>query len=400
MFDLEFARSRFPALSDDFVLMDNAGGSVPLGAVVDRVTDYMSRIMVQLGATYRHSALAGEAVAAGKRAAAAIVNADAAEIALGPSSTANARVLARALRPGFREGDEVVVTDLDHETNIGPWRALEATGITVREWRFDPESLELRTPDLERLLTDRTRLVAFTHCSNIVGTIHDAAEIVRLIHGAGALACVDGVAFAPHRRVDVRALGADFYLLSLYKVYGPHLGLMYMKGEHEDRLTSQNHFFIGPEEGSYRFEPGNVNHELTASLPAIPEYLAELGERSGRAATVDGAFEAIAEHESQLAAPLLDFLRERPGVRILGRDQAGPDRAPTISFVVHGRDSSEIPTALDGENIAIRYGHFYAYRAVERLGLLDRNGVVRVSMVHYNTPAEVGRLIDALDRVI
>jgi cysteine desulfurase family protein (TIGR01976 family) len=396
MLDTTFARSRFPALTDDFVLMDNAGGSVPLGTVVDRVAGYMRTIMVQLGATYRHSVLAGEAVAAGKRAAAKLVNADDDEIVLGNSSTANAKVLARALRPSWAAGDEVIVTNLDHETNIGPWRDLAASGIVVREWCVDRESLTLRIADLEPLLTDRTRLVAFTHCSNIVGTIHDAAAIISRVHAAGALACVDGVAFAPHRRVDVRALDADFYLLSLYKVYGPHLGLLFVRREHQERMTSQNHFFIGPEAGSYRWEPGNVNHELTAALPAIPEYLKTLG----ASPTIESAFDAISDHETRLAAPLLDFLRDRPGVRIIGSDRAGPGRAPTISFVVFRRDSSEIPTALDAEHIAIRYGHFYAYRLIEALGLHRRNGVVRVSMVHYNTPAEVARLIEALDRVL
>ena len=400
MLDTTFARRCFPALTDDFVLMDNAGGSVPLGTVVGRVTEYMRTMMVQLGATYRHSVLAGEAVAAGKAAAAELVNADPDEIVLGSSSTTNAQTLARALRPGWAEGDEVIVTDLDHETNIGPWRNLADTGIAVREWRVDRESLRLRLEDLEPLLSDRTRLVAFTHCSNVVGTIHDAAAIIRRIHDAGALAAVDGVAFAPHRRVDVRALDADFYLLSLYKVYGPHLGLMFAKREHQERMTSQNHFFIGPEEGSYRWEPGNVNHELTAALPAIPEYLRELSEQSGGAATLEVAFDAITGQEMTLATPLLDFLRERSGVRIIGSDRPGPDRAPTISFVAEGRDASEIPTALDEMNIAIRYGHFYAWHLIKALGLSEKNGVVRVSMVHYNTPDEVARLIGALDRVL
>jgi cysteine desulfurase family protein (TIGR01976 family) len=321
-------------------------------------------------------------------------------VVLGPSSTANAKTLARALRPLWREGDEVVVTNLDHETNVGPWRDLEETGIVVREWPFDPGTCELRLEDLEPQLTDRTRLVAFTHCSNLVGTIHDAAAIVRRIHDAGALACVDGVAFAPHRRVDVRGLGADFYLVSLYKVYGPHLGLLYGRRDLLDRARSQNHFFIGPEEGTYRFEPGNVIHELTAALPAIPEYLRELDRRCGGAGTLTGAFAAVADHEAALAGPLLRFLRDRPGVRLLGRAEAGPDRAPTVSFTVEGRDSSEIPALLDRERVAIRYGHFYAHRAVTALGLHEVNGVVRVSMVHYNTTAEVDRLLGALDRAI
>jgi cysteine desulfurase family protein (TIGR01976 family) len=404
MLDLDFVRSRFPALTDDWALFDNAGGSVPLAGVIERVRDYMSRRQVQLGATYEHSAAAAAQVAAGRHAAAALVNAAPDEIVLGPSSTANIRNLARALRPLFHPGDEIVVTNLDHETNVGAWRSLEAEGMCVREWRFDLDSLELTAAGLDRVLTDRTRLVCFTHCSNLVGTVHDAAALVRRIHDAGALACVDGVAYAPHRRVDVQALDADFYFLSLYKVYGPHLGLLYGKRDRLRAAAGQNHFFIGDDELPAKLEPGGVIHELAASLPAVLEYLRDLGARQAPEAPasehLDRAFAAIAAHEAALAAPLLDFLGARRGVRVLGQGEAGPGRAPTISFVADGRDSAEIPAALDREQIAVRYGHFYAYRAIEALGLLAQNGVVRVSLVHYNTPAEVARLIAALDRVL
>jgi cysteine desulfurase family protein (TIGR01976 family) len=407
MFDVEFARSQFPALTDDWALFDNAGGSVPLRGVIERVCDYMGHWQVQLGATYHHSARAAALVAEGKRATARLVNAEPDEIVLGPSSTMNVRVLSRALRPLFVPGDEVVVTNLDHETNIGAWRELEAEGLRIREWKFDPERLELTLDGLEPLLTRRTRLVCFTHCSNIVGTFHDAAAIIRRVHEAGALACVDGVAFAPHRRVDVKALDADVYFFSLYKVYGPHLGALYAKRDLLLRARGQNHFFIAEEDVPYKLEPGNVVHELTASLPAILEYLLALDARHGPDASaptptrLDRVFGAIAQHEAALAAPLLAFLGSRPGVRLIGRPEADPARrAPTISFVVGARDSSEIPARLDEERLAIRYGHFYAYRAIESLGLLRQNGVVRVSMVHYNTPAEVNRLIAALDRVL
>jgi selenocysteine lyase/cysteine desulfurase len=298
------------------------------------------------------------------------------------------------------------VTNLDHETNIGAWRALEAEGLVIREWRFDPERLELTLEGLEPLLCQRTRLVCFTHCSNLIGTLHDAAAIIRRVHEAGALACVDGVACAPHRRVDVKTLDADFYFLSIYKVFGPHLGLLYGKRDLLLRARGQNHFFIPEDEIPYKLEPGNVVHELTAALPAILEYLLALDERhhpgspAAEPARLERVFEDIAAHEAALVAPLLDFLRARRGVRILGRTTADAHRAPTVSFVAEGRDSSEIPTALDAGRIAIRYGHFYAHRAVEALGLHARNGVVRVSMVHTNTPDEVTRLIAALDRAL
>jgi cysteine desulfurase family protein (TIGR01976 family) len=406
MFDVRFARSHFPALTDDWALFDNAGGSVPLAGVIERVHDYMSRWQVQLGATYRHSAMAAARVAEGQHAMARLVNAAPEEVVLGPSSTVNVRTLSRALLPLFSPGDEIVVTNLDHETNIGAWRTLAADGLVIREWRFDPERLELTLEGLEPLLCPRTRLVCFTQCSNLIGTVHDVARIIRRVHEAGALACVDGVACAPHRRVDVKALDADFYFLSIYKIFGPHLGLLYGRRDLLLCARGQNHFFIPEDDIPYKLEPGNVVHELTAALPAILEYLLALDERHHpglpptESTRLERVFEDIAAHEAALIAPLLDFLRSRRGVRVLGLTTADARRAPTVSFVAEGRDSSEIPARLDAEKIAIRYGHFYAHRAVEALGLHARKGVVRVSMVHYNTPDEVARLIAALDHVL
>lgn len=398
--DVGFARARFPALRTDWALLDNAGGSVPLEGVIDGVADYMRTRMVQLGASYPLSAGAREAVSAGKAAAAALVGADADEIVIGTNTTSNLRTLAAALRPLWATGDEVIVTNLDHESNIGPWRQLESTGIRIREWRFDPDELRLRARDLEPLLGERTRLVAFTHCSNLIGTVHDAQRLCGLVRDAGALSCVDGVAFAPHRHVDVRAIGADFYLLSLYKLFGPHIGLMFGRRESLERAATQNHFFIGPEAGPYRFEPGNPNHELTASLPAIPAYLRQLSRASGGDASLAAAFEIIAEHETRIAQPLLRYLHDAPRVRLIGSPTASPSRVPTISFVVEGRSAAEIPPRLEPHRLAARFGHFYAYRAVRDLGLLDAHGVVRVSLVHYNTAEEVERLIYALDAAI
>lgn len=404
---LDHVRSRFPALGPRWALFDNAGGSVPLAGVIERVRDYMSENAVQLGATYELSARATVQVAEGHRAAERLVNAAPGEVVLGASTTANLRLLARALRPRFGAGAEIVVTNLDHESNIGPWRELEGEGVRVREWRFRPETGALHAEDLDGVLSPRTRLVCFTHCSNVSGTIHDAAAIVRRVHAAGALACVDGVAFAPHRLVDVKALDADFYAVSLYKTFGPHLGLLYGKRELFVRARSQNHFFFGEDELPYKLEPGGVPHELAASLPAIVEYLLDLESRlpgGGEGAERERlarAFEAIAAHEAALVAPLLAFLRDRPGVRLVGEPGADPARRlPTVAFSVDGRDAAAIPTALDAAGVAIRYGHFYARRAIEALGLLGRNGVVRASLAHYNTPAEVARLVEALERVL
>jgi len=400
MLDLDFVRAQFPGLQTDWTLFDNAGGSVPLGRVIDRIQDYMRTCMVQLGASYALSIEASKRVAAGHDAAEQLFGAGKGEVVIGSSSTVLTRLAAAALLPRWQPGDEIIVTDLDHEANIGAWRNLEAAGLVVREWQCDAATHALRVDDLEPLLNERTRLVAFSHCSNLVGEIQDVAAISKRVHQAGALVYVDGVAYAPHRRVDVKALGADLYVASLYKVYGPHMAALYIGKDLLAQVTPQNHFFIGNEEGTYKLEPGNVNHELTSSLPGVVDYLQELDRHHGGVGSIDGAFQRIAQHECQLAAPLLRYLDEHPRVRLLGRAVADEWRAPTISFVPLDQRAAEIPARLDEQKVAIRWGHFYAHRFCTRFGLHQGGGVVRASMVHYNTLAEVDRLIAALDSVL
>ncbi len=405
--DVDFVRSHFPALDSDWALFDNAGGSVALRSVIDRVCHYMERYQVQLGASYPLSVEAGELVREGHRAMAELIGAEDGEVVIGSSVTVLVMLLAQALRPQFRDGDEIIVTNLDHETNIGAWERLGETGLVIKEWRLNPDTANLDLEDLESLLNERTRLVCFTHCANVVGRIHDVAAITRRVHEAGAMVCVDGVAFAPHRRVDVKALDVDFYLLSIYKTYGPHLGLLYGKREHLLAAKGQYHSFIAEDDVPYKLQPGNANYELTASLPALLEYFEKLDEyhfpgAGGDLGTrLDRTFDLIAEHEERLASMLLEFLASKPAVQILG--PATGDRAqrvPLIGFTVDGRNSNEIPEYLDGHRLAVRYGHFYAYRPIRDLGLLDRNGIVRVSMVHYNSEVEVRRLVEALDRIL
>ncbi len=406
--DLDFVRAQFPALVDnDWALFDNAGGSVPPRTVIDRVTQYMSRYGVQLGASYALSAEASERVAAGRRAAAILVNASPDEVVLGASTTMNTFTLARALAPWFAAGDEVVVTNLDHESNIGAWRRLAEGGAVVREWRLRPESAALELEDLDALLNERTRLVCFTQCANVTGRLLDAAAVCRRVHQAGALALVDGVAYAPHRRVDVKEIDADFYLVSLYKVFGPHVGLLYGKSEHLLRARNINHFFFGEDEVPYKLQPGNVNHELTASLPGVLDYLDAVDRHHFAAEEPDTGrrlartFDLLERHEEALVSPLMEFLSARRGVRVIGPRSA--DRAlrvPTVAFAIPGRDAAEIPPRLDERRVAVRFGHFYAYRAMQALGLDGSHGVVRASLAHYNTHEEVARLIRALDEVL
>lgn len=409
--DLAFARSQFPALSDApdaWVFLDNAGGSQILGPVIERIREYLLTSNVQIGATYAPSELAAERMRQAQTMMAELVNAERPdEIVMGPSSTVLLQMLARAMAPRLTAGDEIVVSRIDHESNIGPWAALESIGVTIRFWELNRGSMSLELTDLERLMSPRTRLVVFTQVSNIFGAILPVAAMARFVHERGAAVCVDGVAFAPHRAMDVRAWDVDFYVCSLYKVFGPHYAVLYGKHTRLLDLANLSHYFVPADRLPGKLQPGNPNYELCHGSTAIPDYLAALGARSGaaahggRRARIESAFEAIAAHEAALAERLLSFLRTRRSVRIIGPSAAdAATRVPTISFVVDGRDSREVVSQIDPLKIGIRYGDFYSKRLVEDLGLAPSNGVIRASMVHYNTPADIDRLIAALDAAL
>ncbi len=405
-FDVAFARTHFPALSGDWALLENAGGTLVAAQALARIRTYMSDYQVQPGAPFPASSRAAEMIDESHRAMAAMLNAAPEEVMIGPSTSMNVFLLAQALRPGFREGDEIIVTNLDHEANSGAWRRLAATGITVREWCFDPETAALVPQHLAALLTERTRLVCFTHCSNITGGFNDVPALVRMIHDAGALACVDGVAYAAHRAIDVKAWDVDFYLCSTYKLYGPHAALLYGKREHFEQAAPLNHFFLD-DALPLKLNPGGPNHELTAGLAGITAYLDALHAHHEGETNLPlhdrlmQVFARAAAHEEALGTPLVDFLTTKRGVRLIGYRIADRNRrAPTFSFAVDGRDAEEIARAVEPHRVAIRAGDFYAARCIRDLGLADRGGVVRASMVHYNTAEEVGRLIRALDEAI
>jgi len=399
--DLDLVRARFPALADGFAYFDNAGGSLVLKDVAERVAEYMVTTSVQTGAGYVHSQRASARVAAARARVATWLGARRPEeIVFGPSTTVLAQFLAKSMAGRLQPGDEVVVTDFDHESNIGPWRALEKAGLVVREWRIDRETMQPDLAALDRLLGPRTRLVAVTHASNILGTINPIAEIARRVHAAGAELVVDAVAYAPHRALDVAGWDVDYYLFSFYKTYGPHLAVMYGKHHKLLELDGLYHYFYGRDKVPAKLEPGNASYEMSWGAAGIVDYLEELGGGGGRPA-LDRAFGAIATHEAALAERLLGFLRARNDIRIIGeRSSDSALRVPTIAFKVAGRDSAAIVAQVDHDPIGIRYGDFHSRRLVENLGLAEGNGVVRASMVHYNTLAEVDRLVDSLHRAL
>jgi selenocysteine lyase/cysteine desulfurase len=244
-----------------------------------------------------------------------------------------------------------------------------------------------------------------THASNILGTVNPVAEVARRAHAVGARLCVDAVAYAPHRLVDVRASGADAVVFSFYKVFGPHYAVLWARRELLLSLPSLNHFFIGTEVLPYKLQLGNVNYELSWGCAGISDYLVDVGTELGavgdKRARMQAAFDAFMRHEDALAEQVLAWLRGRRGVRIIGLPsvEAG-ERVPTISFVVDGVRSEAIVKAVDAHGIGIRFGDFYARRLIEALALHKHGGVVRISIAHYNTTEEIERLLSALDHAI
>jgi cysteine desulfurase family protein (TIGR01976 family) len=406
---LDYVRQQFPALAGDWIFFDNAGGSQTLKQVVDRISEYLLTSNVQLGASYAVSQLAGDRVLQAREAVATLINApNSTEVVMGSSTSLLLRVLSLCLSRLWSPGDEVIVTNTDHEANVSPWVDLERQGIVVKTWQMNPDTLELHLEDLELLLTPRTRLVALTHASNILGTINPIRQIADLVHAYGAMMCVDGVGYAAHRLVDVQALDVDFYAYSFYKTYGAHYAVLYGKQEHLLTIPGMNHYFIGEAEIPYKFQPGNVNYELSYGMLGLCDYLSELAKlHYGQAVEtnlrgqMEQAFRLIGDHEVAIGDRLLCYLNGKANVRIIGHTHADPaNRVPTISFVIRDVDSATIPPQVDPHHIAIRYGDFYAKRLIQDLGLVNQNGVVRVSMVHYNTMEEVDRLIECLETLL
>ncbi|RFO97724.1 cysteine desulfurase-like protein [Rhodoferax lacus] len=404
--NLDHVRAEFPALSNGFAYLDNAGGSQVLRRVGDRVRDYLLTSSVQLGASYAHSQDAGARVLAARRSVATLINAahdD--EVVMGAATTALMFQVTQAILPGIQAGDEIIVTNTDHESNIGAWLRLQSAGAVLRFWNVNPDTLELDLADLQALLSPKVKWVAMTHASNILGTINPVAQVAELAHGVGARLCVDAVAYAPHRLVDVQASGADLYVFSFYKVFGPHFAVLWGRRELLLSLASLNHYFISNDTIPYKLQPGNVNYELSYGCIGISDYLEDVGARlgavGGARVKMQAAFDAFEKQEDLLAEQLLTYLRSKKNVRIIGLpDTKSGRRVPTISFMVDGMQSEAVVRHTDRFGIGIRFGDFYAKRLIEFLGLQDRGGVVRVSIAHYNTTTEIAHLIHHLEEAI
>jgi len=404
--DMNFVRDQFPGLKNEWTFMDNAGGSQILRGCVDKINQYYYSNNVQLGGSYDVSQAALKAYTQGRENIATFFNASRSEeIVFGPSSTILLQFLSKSLASQFNAGDEVIVTITDHESNIGPWIWLEEKGVIIKFWPMNKETYELELDELDKLMTDKTKLVTFTHVSNLLGTINDVKEITRFVHDRGALVCVDAVAYAPHRAVDVQDWNVDFYALSLYKTYGPHHAALFCRYDHMKNLDSLYHYFYGRDKIPAKMEPGNANYELSYGSGAIVDYLVALGEQAdetgSRRSKLEAAFQDIAEQENILSEKVLSYLRKRNDCTVIGiTDGNSPRRVPTIAFTVEGKDPEQICLAMDKYKVAIRFGDFHARRLSDYLNLTKDNGAVRISLTHYNTVGEVDKLLNAFDDIL
>lgn len=405
--DLEFVRQQFPAFSAPSLagrsFFENAGGSYTCQQVVERLNTFYTAMKVQPHHPYPASQRAGEAMDASYPRFAAYLNVRPDEVYFGPSTTQNTYVLAQAFRSLLTEGDEVVVTNQDHEANSGAWRRLAEFGVQIREWQVDRETGRLHLGDLRALLNERTRLVAFPHCSNIVGEINPVSEIVDLVHACGAVAVVDGVSYAGHGFPDVDELSADIYLFSTYKTYGPHQGVMVVRSSLAEKLTNQGHDFNAGVRAK-RLVPAGPDHAQVAAAQGVTEYFdAVYSHHYGEHGSVDQYRRARRVHdlfrtaECERLGPLLEYLAGHPEVRVVGPTSL-TNRAPTVSFTVQGRTPPDIVKKLVGQGVMCAHGHFYAARLIDALGIPLEAGVVRLSFVHYTSEKDIGLLVGALER--
>jgi cysteine desulfurase family protein (TIGR01976 family) len=407
--DLDFVRSQFPAFQDplckDWSFFENAGGSYVPKQVIDRLTNFMTSTKVQPYAEYPMSKIAGDNMDEATELFAKMINANSKEIIIGGSTSVNLYVLSNALKYFLEPGDEVIVTNQDHEANISPWRRLSEVGANIKEWKINPETAELDIETFKNLLTEKTKIVAVTHCSNIVGTVNNLKKISELAHTKNAIVIGDGVSFAPHGFPDVKELGVDFYTFSLYKTYGPHLALLYGKEDILKKLPNQNHQFL---EGDYPYtiNPGGPNHEELASLTGIYDYMMNLysyhfdDNHLSVRKKIDKINNLISIHEEEVANPILDYIDKREDLKLIGKNKISQkNRAPTISFISKKKTSKEISNILITNKIATRNDNFYAWRCLNALDIDTEDGLIRLSLTHYNSKNDTENVLSALKKI-
>lgn len=422
--DLDWVRAQFPALRQEInghpvVFLDGPGGTQVARSVIGAIADYLQTSNANLHGAFATSVRTDALVAGARRAVADFLGCDRDEVVFGANMTTLTFALSHSLGRELQPGDEIVVTNLDHDANVAPWLALQERGVVVRTVDIHPEDCTLDLADLERQITTRTKGVAIGYASNAVGTINPVDQVVQLAHGVGAWVLVDAVHYAPHGLIDVRSLNCDFLVCSAYKFFGPHVGILYGKREHLARLHPYK-LRPAPDEIPYRWETGTLNFEALAGLVACIDYLAELGRRlePQMVPTVLGridsdsieperrhalmvAMVSIQEYERSLAEYLIPHLLDIPGITLYGiRDRARfAWRTPTVGIQMAGYSPFALAKALGDRGIFTWNGNFYALNLARRLGVESSGGWLRIGCTHYNTLAELERLLQTLHKL-
>jgi cysteine desulfurase family protein (TIGR01976 family) len=409
--DVSWIRSQFPSLAQTVngqpaVFFDGPGGTQVPRLVINAISDYLAHDNANSGGAYQTSRNTDRMIGEARAAMGDFLNCDADEIVFGANMTSLTYAMSRALGRELGAGDEIVLTLLDHDANFSPWKALEEKGLTIRAAKFNPSDCTLDMHDLARQITSRTRLVAVGYASNAVGTINDVAEIVRLAREAGALSYIDAVHYAPHGLIDVRALDCDFLACSTYKFFGPHMGVLYGKREHLQRLEP---YKIRPNTNSIPncWEWGTLNHECIAGIRACVEYWEGLGPHANPSATnrraaIVAAHASVHLHERALTEKMITGLLAIPGLKLYGiSDQRQfEQRCATFAVRVEGHTPLELATKLGDRGFFTWDGNYYALNVTEQLDVERTGGFLRIGLVHYNTAEEVERMLAALREIV
>jgi cysteine desulfurase family protein (TIGR01976 family) len=409
--DLDWVRSQFPSLSQTVnghraTFLDGPGGTQVPERVIDAISDYLKQNNANTCGAYSTSRHTDAVIAGARSAMADFLGCDPDEIVFGPNMTSLTFAMSRSIGRELGSGQEIVLTHLDHDANVSPWRALEERGVAIRMAGIHEADCTLDMDDLARKITDRSKLVAFGYASNAVGTINDVKEIIRLAHQRGAMAYLDAVHYAPHGPIDVRALDCDFLVCSTYKFFGPHMGVLFGKREHLRRLDP---YKVRANSNAIpnRWEWGTLNHECIAGVAACVDYLADLGRQvnlsaSTRRAALLAAYHAIQKHERGLMESLIRGLLATPGLKLYGitDPKRFAWRCPTVAVRIKGRTPLELATRLGERGFFTWDGNYYALNLTERLEVEKDGGFLRIGLAHYNTAEEVERFLAALREIV
>lgn len=399
----ETIRSQFPALSrihnkKPFIFLDGPAGTQVPNRTIDAISTYYQRSNANTHGTFTTTQETDEILENTRALVATFLGAEGGHtISFGHNMTTLNFSLSRAIGRSLQPNDEILITQLDHEANRGPWLSLRAQGIIVREVRLQTDGT-LDYEDFAAKINERTRLVAMGWASNIFGTINEVAKVRALTRQVGALLMIDAVHYAPHLSMDVQALGCDLLICSAYKFYGPHIGLLYAKPGLLDRLQPDR-LRTAYQHAPYSIETGTLNHAAIAGVKACIEFIASIGKGKSMRNKLVKAMQLIHEHEISLAKKLYTGLAAMKKVQLYGPPMDAPLRAPTMSFTYKGKTAKQVCEHLAKHNICGWGGHFYAIRATEVLGLLEQGGVTRLGMSVYNVEAEIDKTLEVIERI-